>query len=163
MPGDVAALSALIDHLELTLSNAEDYDPTIEAEYKRKAGEKLEIFNKLRDFKLHREDDRANFEDRKEAWKERIKRIVGELSSKFYSNFEKIPSSSGKIELLETPSLKDYGLRMMVSYREGENREPLSYGGHSGGEKKMATAMFLLVLQKLSPCPLRIVDEINQG
>ena len=34
---------------------------------------------------------------------------------------------------------------------------------HSGGERSIATIMYLLALQKLTPCPFRVVDEVNQG
>lgn len=34
---------------------------------------------------------------------------------------------------------------------------------HSGGERSFSTMMYLLALQASTPCPFRIVDEINQG
>ena len=39
----------------------------------------------------------------------------------------------------------------------------LSSNVQSGGEKSVATMLYLLSLQKISDCPFRVVDEINQG
>eukprot|EP00941_MAST-03F_sp_MAST-3F-sp1_P000068 g68.t1 len=39
----------------------------------------------------------------------------------------------------------------------------LSRETQSGGEKSVTTIMFLLSLQDITPCPFRLVDEINQG
>lgn len=33
----------------------------------------------------------------------------------------------------------------------------------SGGERSVATAIYMLSLQELTPVPFRCVDEINQG
>ena len=163
VPDTVAALEALINMLETKLSEAEDYDPNLEAEYTQKAEELRTLSNELKACRENRNEARKTFEDRKATWKDKVQRIVTKMSTIFHDNFQKIPGCYGILEFDMKPNLKDYGLRMMVSYRENEGAEPLSFGGHSGGEKKMATAMFLLALQKMSHCPLRIVDEINQG
>lgn len=34
---------------------------------------------------------------------------------------------------------------------------------HSGGERALSTMLYMLAMQDLTPCPFRIVDEINQG
>ena len=68
------------------------------------------------------------------------------------------------VELKKTDQIKDYGVYMRVSYLPGQRVTQLNHSQHSGGEKRVATIMYLLALQKLNPsCPLRIVDEINQG
>ena len=33
----------------------------------------------------------------------------------------------------------------------------------SGGEKSVATMMYMIALQEMTKCPFRVVDEINQG
>ena len=67
------------------------------------------------------------------------------------------------MRLVTSEKFEDYGIRLMVRYRLNEALQPLNHSAHSGGEKRVATAMYLLALQRLTPCPLRIVDEINQG
>ena len=68
------------------------------------------------------------------------------------------------VELKKTDQIKDYGVYMRVSYLLGQRVTQLNHSQHSGGEKRVATIMYLLALQKLNPsCPLRIVDEINQN
>ena len=39
----------------------------------------------------------------------------------------------------------------------------LSQYVQSGGERTVSTIMYLMALQKLTNCPFRAVDEINQG
>ena len=34
--------------------------------------------------------------------------------------------------------------------------------GHSGGERAVTTMLYILALQEVTPCPFRVVDEINQ-
>lgn len=56
-----------------------------------------------------------------------------------------------------------YGLSVKVSYRNGEPLQELNATTQSGGERAVATAVFMLALQELTPVPFRCVDEINQG
>lgn len=54
-------------------------------------------------------------------------------------------------------------LLILVSFREDEPLTPLSAQRQSGGEKSLATVVFLLALQQSTIVPFRLVDEINQG
>lgn len=50
-----------------------------------------------------------------------------------------------------------------VSFRSNLPMQELSSRVHSGGERAVTTALFMLSLQHLTPVPFRCVDEINQG
>ena len=51
--------------------------------------------------------------------------------------------------------------KRVLSY--GVVLQVLSPERHSGGEKSVATIMYLLSLQGITNTPFRVVDEINQG
>jgi structural maintenance of chromosomes protein 5 len=63
----------------------------------------------------------------------------------------------------EDKGFKNWGLEILVSFREGSKAQVLSAQRHSGGERSVSTIMFLMALQDLMVAPFRTVDEINQG
>ncbi|XP_045455215.1 structural maintenance of chromosomes protein 5-like [Melitaea cinxia] len=56
-----------------------------------------------------------------------------------------------------------YGIGIWVKFREQEPLMRLTRSTQSGGERALATALYLLALQRLARVPFRCVDEINQG
>lgn len=73
----------------------------------------------------------------------------------------------GKVELAFDPANADdfskYGINIMVKYRDDEQLIPLSSTRQSGGERSVATMIYMLALQTKTSVPFRVVDEINQG
>ena len=49
-----------------------------------------------------------------------------------------------------------------MKYRDTEQLRELTSSYQSGGERSVATMLFLMSLQKLTKVPFRCVDEINQ-
>ncbi|EJW01860.1 hypothetical protein EDEG_03659 [Edhazardia aedis USNM 41457] len=60
-------------------------------------------------------------------------------------------------------NIKNWRINIMVKYRENEKLSILSACRQSGGEKSVATMLFLLSILKLNKSVFKIVDEINQG
>ena len=56
----------------------------------------------------------------------------------------------------------NYGIKIRVKYRSQEPLIELSANHHSGGERAVATALYMLAMQELTVVPFRCVDEINQ-
>ena len=54
-------------------------------------------------------------------------------------------------------------LTIYVSCRSNEPLARLNPHQQSGGERSVATALYMLALQELTVVPFRCVDEINQG
>jgi hypothetical protein len=54
-------------------------------------------------------------------------------------------------------------LFFQVKFRESSEMQQLEGMRQSGGEKSVGTMLYLISLQPLTPCPFRLVDEINQG
>ena len=60
-------------------------------------------------------------------------------------------------------NFKDWGIEILVKFREKAKLQVLSAQVHSGGERSVSTIMYLMALQELMTAPFRCVDEINQG
>jgi len=60
-------------------------------------------------------------------------------------------------------NFKDWGIEILVKFREQSAFQVLSAQTHSGGERSVSTIMYLMGLQNLMKSPFRCVDEINQG
>lgn len=50
-----------------------------------------------------------------------------------------------------------------MKFREQNQLRLLDHQVQSGGERSVATMLYLMALQELCPVPFRCVDEINQG
>ncbi|KAF0988729.1 hypothetical protein HZS_8014, partial [Henneguya salminicola] len=100
----------------------------------------------------------------KNRWLERIKDVIKLISENFQQFFSKM-KCHGSIELVEdsTGNYRNFALGLMVSYRPEEKPTLLNHNRHSGGEKAVATMLFLMAIQQLSSSPFKMIDEINQG
>lgn len=55
-----------------------------------------------------------------------------------------------------------YGVNIRVKFRDNERLTELSAAHQSGGERSVATVVYMMALQELTSVPFRCVDEINQ-
>ncbi|CAH1154399.1 unnamed protein product [Phaedon cochleariae] len=100
-----------------------------------------------------------------QEWLGPLKDLLAEINLEFAGAFEKM-GCAGEISICTGDNDKDfsqYGISIKVTYRNGEPLQELNSNIQSGGERAVATAAFMLSLQKLTPVPFRCVDEINQG
>ncbi|KAJ1374002.1 hypothetical protein KIN20_036584 [Parelaphostrongylus tenuis] len=98
-------------------------------------------------------------------WREPIEKLIREINVNYSKFFAEI-GCAGEIFLHvpEDPlNIAEYGIMVMVSFRQGERLRRLDHQVQSGGERSVATMLYLLALQELCPVPFRCVDEINQG
>jgi len=56
---------------------------------------------------------------------------------------------------------ENYGIGINVKYGDNKPMKELTTF-QSGGERSVATVLYMLALQELSKAPFRCVDEINQ-
>lgn len=108
--------------------------------------------------------------EKRNKWEPKVNVMVTRINMKFKKFMEEM-SFAGGVELIKNeddplnPAL--YSLGLSVQFRNFEVRENaarlLNAKAHSGGEKAVSTILFLLSLQALTPCPFRLVDEVNQG
>eukprot|EP01026_Neomeris_dumetosa_P024740 TRINITY_DN2049_c0_g1_i9.p1 TRINITY_DN2049_c0_g1~~TRINITY_DN2049_c0_g1_i9.p1 ORF type:complete len:277 (+),score=46.87 TRINITY_DN2049_c0_g1_i9:3-833(+) len=100
----------------------------------------------------------------RQEWINKLKVQVGVINNTFQKSFSEI-GCAGEVQVFEHPGgdFEKYGIQIMVQFREKEVPEVLSATRQSGGERSVATMLYLLSLQSITNCPFRVVDEINQG
>jgi chromosome segregation ATPase len=69
----------------------------------------------------------------------------------------------GDVELVEHEDYSQWGIKILVKFRDNEKLQVLTGTRQSGGERSVSTILYLMALQELSKSPFRVVDEINQG
>ena len=95
-------------------------------------------------------------------WEETLNEAIEGMRDKF-GLFMQDLSAGGGLELKKANSLNNWGLEIMVRFRETARLEKLQASVQSGGERSVSTIMYLMAMQDMMPSPFRMVDEINQG
>jgi chromosome segregation ATPase len=102
-------------------------------------------------------------ESLKAKWLPTLKLLVSKINDTFSNNFKEM-AVAGEVLLDEHGTNFDkYGILIKVKFRETGELQVLSAHHQSGGERSVATILYLVSLQDLTHCPFRVVDEINQG
>ena len=111
-----------------------------------------------------------------QGWKDSLANVVEQVNAKM-SVYMKEVGCAGEVRLYtggKDPNennndnhpqynLKNWGIEILVKFREASPLQVLSAQTHSGGERSVSTIMYLMGLQNLMTSPFRCVDEINQG
>lgn len=97
-----------------------------------------------------------------QEWITAINQIEVKLDEAFSGHMQDM-GNKGKVVLVPNEDYNQYALDLRVSFREETDVQSLGANVQSGGEKSLATIMFLSALQELASSPFRVVDEINQG
>merc|ERR1712112_720350 len=101
----------------------------------------------------------------KDAWMENLDKLISRINDNFSSHFASM-GFAGEVSLSKGAHEDDfehYGIKIKVKYRDNEPLQELTAHHQSGGERSVATALYMLALQELTTVPFRCVDEINQG
>jgi len=107
---------------------------------------------------------RRNLQGKEDAWLGPLKDIISKIAEYFRRYFAAI-GCEGNVELrCEPPGKYDaYSIHILVRYRKDAPLKALKRSCQSGGERAVATMLYLLTLQQITDCPFRLVDEVNQG
>uniref|UniRef100_F1KRY7 Structural maintenance of chromosomes protein 5 n=1 Tax=Ascaris suum TaxID=6253 RepID=F1KRY7_ASCSU len=100
-----------------------------------------------------------------EQWLNPLTELVTKLNERYVLFFHRM-NCAGEVHLYKPEDKFDidrYGITIMVKFNAGESLRQLSHRSQSGGERSVATMIYLMALQDLSIVPFRCVDEINQG
>jgi len=130
--------------------------------------ESLERVKKeFRDLDKKKKNKIEQLDQLRRGWIRGVEDLVTKVNDKFGEMMEKL-GYAGEVQLQkglnEDPlDIKNYGIKILVKFRSGEEFSELSKGTQSGGEKSVTTAVYMMALQELTQVPFRCVDEINQG
>jgi hypothetical protein len=107
-------------------------------------------------------DRERDLEERAQKWHRDVVAIAHKMNIKFGEYMSEL-NFGGEVELRKVGTIGTYELQMKVSFREQSGLSDLSGNVQSGGERAVATVMYLMALQDIVSSPFRVVDEINQG
>ncbi|XP_025077820.1 LOW QUALITY PROTEIN: structural maintenance of chromosomes protein 5-like [Pomacea canaliculata] len=134
---------------------------TYQQREKRIAELKATLEQKRREKGQHHEEVQTTHNQWLTMLKDHIKNI-----NKNFSYFFSAMGCCGEVDLSIPESetaYGQYGVRIKVKFRDGEVLRELTPYHQSGGERSVATVLYMMSLQELAKCPFRCVDEINQG
>eukprot|EP00993_Chasmostoma_nieuportense_P006835 NODE_74_length_3398_cov_79.214308_g68_i0.p1 GENE.NODE_74_length_3398_cov_79.214308_g68_i0~~NODE_74_length_3398_cov_79.214308_g68_i0.p1 ORF type:complete len:1030 (+),score=315.81 NODE_74_length_3398_cov_79.214308_g68_i0:85-3174(+) len=169
----IAILKALPDNVEKLQADARAAqleaeaiyaDPAVLIEYTNRANQIRQLSARLDTLVCEHEALARKLATSKERWLTPLTQAIQELNLKFQSRCE-AQGITGVIELdyKDESNFGTYGIELSCSFRAGEAMHRLDPYRQSGGERSVVTILYLLALQSLNQCPLRVVDEIDQG
>lgn len=166
IPNQMHLVESGIEEERSKILDIEPINDEIEQKYVAAVKRRDDLENQKRS-KIENQQAHNDRVDRlKQDWLTQVNLLIGKLDSNF-SRFMQELKCTGQVLLSHKGDENDfakYGLSIKVSYRALEKARELKREYQSGGEKSVATMLYLLALQELSDnVPFRIVDEINQG
>ncbi|KAJ4434613.1 hypothetical protein ANN_23175 [Periplaneta americana] len=142
-----------------------DADEMVMQEYEKRKTHIASLQNTIYMKEEEREKLKTDILDIRNKWLPPLKELVAQISQKYGECFSHI-GCAGEV-LLDCGNNEDdyehYGLKIKVKYRDGEQMQELTQHLQSGGERAVATAIYMISLQELTHVPFCCVDEINQG
>lgn len=143
-----------------------EHDPAVLEQYRNQRNELQEKRGKISKLEAQLKTQSTDRNNIKERWLPALEEVI-KVINQGYEEFMRKLSYGGKVQLDYDESNKDdfsqYGVKIMVKYRDDEQLIPLSSTRQSGGERSVATMIYMLALQTKTSVPFRCVDEINQG
>ncbi|KAL3218313.1 hypothetical protein MRX96_031585 [Rhipicephalus microplus] len=95
-----------------------------------------------------------------------IEKLEADRINVGFGRFFRALGCAGDVSLYQGEQAHQYdqfGVNIRVKFRDQEALAELSAAHQSGGERSVATVLYMMALQELTSVPFRCVDEINQG
>jgi len=151
--------------MEHAVAQADTFDSSELVQYERRVEQILEYDKILENLKTKLENTNERILTKNRVFEPQVKAKIKKISDTF-SEFMTRFNAKGECRLQKFDEYEHWELHVMVSYRPNDascKLQRLSATCQSGGEKSVATMVFLLSMQQVSITPFRVVDEINQG
>jgi chromosome segregation ATPase len=162
LPSNFDELDDLIINLGSEINSLIVADPNVVEDHNEILASIDELTAKVakgeKKFDLH-EGGRLIMHDK---WLNPLLEVVQQLNVKFSSLFADL-GFVGEVRLRKEVDYSKYAIEIWVKFREEDQLSILTSTVQSGGERSVSTIIYLIALQKLTPCPFRVIDEINQG
>lgn len=132
----------------------------IKTEYDEKEKALSLLSQSIAQLEVQKQSLEASLESEKKLITKLLGNLINPITAKFGEFFKRF-GCRGELEWKLEDG--DWILLIMVSFRDSELLTRLCAERQSGGEKSLATVLFLLALQQSTSVGFRLVDEINQG
>ena len=184
IPESLEGVDEAIDEMENKVSNITD-NPHVMRQYEERKREISKLEAQLEDAGGEKDMKKKQLDQKLAIWEAQLTNIVKMVSEKFSSYMKEVgcagevrlytgggggkestataAAGTGGNEMMKCYNFKDWGVEILVKFREASSLQVLSAQTHSGGERSVSTIMYLMGLQNLMSSPFRCVDEINQG
>ncbi|EKE38134.1 hypothetical protein ENUP19_0241G0036 [Entamoeba nuttalli] len=162
LPDEVSAIEEEIENEESKLKYRQNVEENVEELYQQA---KNELSKKLEDAQIVNEEIKNAEEVMtgiKDEWLNKVKEVIEHINESFSVYMNQI-NCRGSVELDEKEEYDKYGIIIKTMFRKEGSLQQLNAHTQSGGERSVATMLYLLSLQEQTFCPFRLVDEINQG
>lgn len=164
LPSDLNQLRAMMNESIARLGAISGIRPEIRKEYED-ALHKQNILGQEKEALAKKIDSETikNLEMR-QAWQRDATNILKPLGAAFKKMMSEC-GFNGNVRLSCEKDKTDmsFQIDLLVAFRQNVEMTVLSSTRQSGGEKSVATLLYLLALQSCTPFPFRVIDEINQG
>jgi structural maintenance of chromosomes protein 5 len=98
-------------------------------------------------------------DERRAKWRNTIEKVLDTVSETYRQLLARI-EATGRVRLINAEVIEEAGLELLVGFR-GSEPQVLDAYTQSGGERSVATMLFLLALQQYLKSPFRAVDEFD--
>lgn len=170
----LAEVEAALEDAEQTVNTIQANDNVFQ-QYEKLQNDVAEVQEQLDQVSSSKDAKLALIAEKQRPWETVLTNNITKINIKF-AGYMKEMGCTGEVRLKKGSTdddsqegngtfanFKDWGIEILVSYRENSKSQILSAERHSGGERSVATILYLMALQDLMNTPFRCVDEINQG
>lgn len=164
-PNSVLDIERLAGQLEAAAHCAQNVNRSVFDEYRELKSSIEELEQETIRCGKEKASQLKRIETVKTEWLGSLTNLVKEINDRF-SHFFDLMGFAGEVNLHRGSHENDfdnYGIKIMVKFRDHETLQELTPHRQSGGERSVSTAIYMLALQALTTVPFRCVDEINQG
>eukprot|EP01135_Chromosphaera_perkinsii_P007717 Nk52_evm6s967 gene=Nk52_evmTU6s967 len=163
LPDDLDALEQKIKDLEAEQAVDCVSDASVLKRYEDTKNQCEEEEKKLEDLTKRNSNKSSALKDAEAKWLSELDKLLDRIRTNFSEYFARI-GCNGDVKLDKNhDDYSEYGIEILVKFRESEELSKLTAHQQSGGERSVSTILYLMALQELSVSPFRVVDEVNQG
>jgi len=137
-------------------------NPKILEDYEHRENEIIKLQQVIEEAEQNQEESNTNIEKLKREWLPKLEEVIDKINTSFEQYMANV-GCAGQVKLEQKEDFAEWAIEIFVKFRDNEPVCRLDSHVQSGGERSVATMLYLLSLQDLTDSPFRLVDEINQG
>jgi len=163
LPDTLDEIDTAIDEARTKADSNYQTNPQVIVDFERRKREIEQLEELAGDENSTLTGHQQRIDELKGRWEGRLEPLVTRINASFTKYFRQI-GCAGEVRFFKSAEDFDkYAIEIWVQFRDEDKLQKLDPHHQSGGERSVSTMLFLISLQELTPCPFRLVDEINQG